>query len=278
MELFAALLIALVLFLIVRPIVQGFKEGNASDEKEAPFKEDPVEIVIRTEYQSGKSRSTESNPDQDNWEGAFWDVQSPRNIDANLCIEYRDGAGSFTKRNIRLMKYGAWDGGAILWAYCHLRNANRTFRTDRIISCVDLDTGEVIDNLETWLDSKYQDSPDRAIEKIIETAWDAIRVLFYVSKADGRLTQKERSILIDAIRSMNDHPAIDNKRIDDLIQSLDVPSVTAFKQAFGRLITLNRPLAEKTVTWADAMIATEKTVAAAEQEAIDYLRSRLAKA
>jgi len=103
-------------------------------------------------------------------------------------------------------------------------------------------------------------------------------VLFYVSKADGRLTQKERSILIDAIRSMNDHPAIDNKRIDDLIQSLDVPSVTAFKQAFGRLITLNRPLAEKTVTWADAMIATEKTVAAAEQEAIDYLRSRLAKA
>lgn len=273
MEFFAALLLALVLFILLRPIVKGFKEGSAPKEKEVP-----VKIVITTEYRSEGNRSTEPDPDRDNWEGAFWDVQSPRNIEANLSIEYRDGAGSLTKRDIRLMKYGPWEGGAILWAYCHLRQANRTFRTDRVISSVDLDTGEVIGNLEAWLDAKYQDSPDRAIEKIIETTWDAVRVLFYISKADGRLTQKERSILIDAIHSMSDHPAIDDKRIDELIQSLDVPSVTAFKQAFGRLVNENRPLAEKAVAWADSIIATEKTVAATEQEALDYLRSRLAKA
>jgi predicted DNA-binding transcriptional regulator YafY len=273
MKLFLALFLAFVIFLLLRAVLRGSKGGNRSEAKEIPFK-----IAITTEHRNEGSQSTESDPDRDSWEGAFWDVQSPRNIEANLRIEYRDGNGSLTKRDIRLMKYGPWEGGAILWAYCHLRQANRTFRTDRILTCVDLDAGEVIENLETWLDAKYQDSPDRAIEEVIETAWDAVRVLFYVSKADGRLTKQERGVLMDAIRSMSDHPAIDDKRIDDLIQSLDLPSVTAFKQAFGRLVKQNRPLAEKVVTWADSMVATEKTVAAAEQEALDYLRSRLARA
>ena len=129
----------------------------------------PVKFVITTEYRTSQTESgkVEPNSDHDNWEGAFWDVQSPRNITANLQIDYQDGAGSRTTRNIRVMKYGPWDGGAILWAYCNLRQANRTFRTDRIISCTDLDTGEIIENLEVWLDTKYQASPDRAIEKLL---------------------------------------------------------------------------------------------------------------
>lgn len=215
--------------------------------------------------------------EHDNWEGAFWDVPSPRNISANLRIAYTDGAGARTVRDIRLMRYGPWEGGAMLWAYCHLRHANRTFRTDRIISCIDIDTGEVIDNLEKWLDVKYQDSPDRAIETIIDTAWDALRVLYYVSKSDGRITQKERAIVRDAVRSLSDHPSIDDQRIDDLFDLIDNPTITAFKQAFGRIINQNRDLAEKVVSWSESMVATEKTISADEQEAIDYLRARLLK-
>lgn len=266
---------AVLFFLVARPVLERFKRGDNQEASELP-----VKLIITTEYRTEGVSSESLAPDSehDNWEGSFWNVQSPRNLQANLRIEYRDGAGSVTTRQIRLMKYGPWEGGAILWAYCHLRNANRTFRTDRIVSCVDLDTGEVIENLETWLDAKYQGSPDRALEEIIETAWDAIRVLFYVSKADGRLTQKERTILRDAIRSMSNHPAIDDKRIDDLIQTLDIPSLTAFKQAFGRLIKQNRELAEKVVAWSDSLIATEKSIAATEQEAIDYLKTRLANA
>lgn len=219
-----------------------------------------------------------SEPDHDNWEGAFWDVQSPRNISGNLHLIYKDGVGSQTTRDIRLMKYAPWDGGAILWAYCNLRQANRTFRADRIISCTDLDTGEIINNLENWLDDRYMASPDRAIEQIIDTAWDALRVLFYVCKADGRLTQKERGIVRNAVRSISDHPAIDDARIDEMFNMIDMPTINAFKLAFGRLTNQNRSLAEKVVAWSESIIATEKTVVAAEQEALDYLRARLAKA
>lgn len=254
------LLIVGVVGFILWQIINGF----ASENKKPAF---TVTTIV----------TDDSHPDHDNWEGAFWDVTSPRNISANLRIVYTDGVGSRSNRNIRLMKYGQWGGGAILWAYCHLRQANRTFRTDRIVSCTDLDTGEIIENLESWLDGKYQASPDRALEKIIETAWDVLRVLYYVSKADGRLTQKERAIMRSAVRGMSDHPAIDDTRIDDMFDSIDNPSITAFKQAFGRLAKHNRELAVKSASWASEIIATEKTISPAEQEALEYFKTALNK-
>ena len=214
---------------------------------------------------------------RDNWEGTFWEVRSPRNQHANLRIEYKDGKGARTERNITVMKYGAWEGGAILWAFCQLRDANRTFRTDRVLSCVDLDTGEVIGDLAAWLDKRYEASPDRALEKLIDTAWNAIRVLYFICHADGRLTQKERAVVRDAVRSLNDHPEIDDKRIDDLFDSIDSPTLAGFKMAFGRLINTNLELAGKVVAWSENIIDTEQTVSAAEQEALEYLRNRFLK-
>lgn len=238
----------------------------------------PVKLVISTEYHTNSdARSNYELDDHDNWEGAFWDVPSPRNITANLRIEYRDGVGSCTTRDIRLMKYGAAEGGAMLWAYCHLRQANRTFRTDRIITCTDLNTGEIIGNLEVWLDEKYQASPEFAIEKIIETSWDALRVLYFVSKADGRLTKKERIIVREAVRSLSNHPAIDDRCIDDMLDTIDNPTITAFKQAFSRLVKQNRELAVKVAAWSADIVATEKTISAVEQEAMEYFKKMLNK-
>lgn len=245
-------------------------KNSASDEINVPIK-----LTITTEYRT--SHSTQDKPDRDNWEGAFWDVPSPRKISGNLHIEYTDGAGSRTSRDIRLMKYGAWEGGAMIWAYCNLRHANRTFRTDRIISCTDLDSGEVIENLEAWLDEQYQSSPDRAIEKVIESSWDVLRVLYYVGKADGRLTQKERAVMREAVRSLSEHPDIDRTRIDGLFDSMEPPSITAFKQAFGRLAKQNRELAVKVAQWSSSMVATEKTISPAEQEALEYFKATLNK-
>lgn len=224
-----------------------------------------------------KKSDAPKGTEQDNWEGAFWDVESPRSVSANLRLNYRDGQGNKTTRDVEVWKYGPWEGGAILIGHCRLRNDTRTFRTDRIVSCTDLDTGEIVGNLESWLDAKWDASPERAIQQVMENAWDAVRVLFYISKADGSLTQKERVILRDSIRSISEHPELDDARIDGLIKTLDNPSITAFKQAFGRLVKRNDGLAQKVVAWADEMVATQKTIAPAEEEALSYMRARIAK-
>ncbi|WP_233808133.1 WYL domain-containing protein [Paraburkholderia sp. HP33-1] len=67
-----------------------------------------------------------------------------------LTIEYRDGIGEVTSRNITTRHYDP-EGGYIL-ARCHLRNADRTFRIDRIVQAVDTETGEITTTkLRSWL-------------------------------------------------------------------------------------------------------------------------------
>lgn len=239
---------------------EAFSVANATSSKAEPDVNFPNPVI---------------DGEKDNWEGSFWEVVTPRKIDANLDIKYRDGAGSVTRRTIRLMKYGPWEGGAMLWAYCDLRKANRTFRTDRIVECADVDTGEVVGNLEEWLNAKYEQSPERALEIVVESCWDVLRVLYYISKADGRLTKKERSVVRDAVRSMTNHPAIDDSRIDAMFDAVGGLSLTAFKQAFGRLVNQQRDMAIQAAKWASELVATEKTISPGEHEALQYMKERL---
>ncbi|MBW7903000.1 MAG: hypothetical protein H3C26_16075 [Rhodocyclaceae bacterium] len=123
---------------------------------------DRAALLLTTEVRGDSGR--------DSWEGSFYEVEDPRELAANLRITYRTGAGSQTTRDIRLMRYGEWEGGAILWAHCRLRRANRTFRTDRVLSCIDLDTGEIIDDLHAWLDDRYEALIGDAVERADDAA------------------------------------------------------------------------------------------------------------
>jgi hypothetical protein len=59
-------------------------------------------------------------------------------------MRYRDGEGNITDRKISDIE--PQDGGKIL-AFCHDRQETRTFKVSRIISIIDADTGEVVENI-----------------------------------------------------------------------------------------------------------------------------------
>lgn len=65
-----------------------------------------------------------------------------------LLIRYRDGAGVVTERRISEIEAG--ESGYIN-ALCHERQEGRTFKVSRIVSAVDADTGEVIEDLYDFL-------------------------------------------------------------------------------------------------------------------------------
>lgn len=77
--------------------------------------------------------------------------------DAEIEIYYEDAKGDITQREIRVMTYIARTGKITAW--CHLRNGLRTFYIDRIISAVDINTGEIISDIDLYLaDHIGQDS------------------------------------------------------------------------------------------------------------------------
>jgi len=76
-------------------------------------------------------------------------------INLNLFITYQDSGGSVSERQIKAHKT---DGSRYLYAHCLLKNGPRTFRIDRIQSCTDVDSGEVIKNIPLYFKNKYTDA------------------------------------------------------------------------------------------------------------------------
>jgi hypothetical protein len=212
----------------------------------------------------------------DSWEGSFWEVPSPIPVHAEFRIEYQDGSGEVSTRSIEVRKFGEMPYGALIIAYCRLRDATRTFRSDRIKSCVDEQTGEAISDVTAFLKAKYESSPEFSTDKLYEDEYDALRVLLYMGKADGQLRAAEKTVIAEACRSMASDTSITDKLVGDMLTEMETPTLHAFKLAIGRLA--KRPAETKATVLETAIkiVATQKTVHPAEQEALDYMAKRFA--
>jgi hypothetical protein len=101
------------------------------------------------------ARSGEAVPDGT---GAPAEEKNGAPVNARLKIRYRDSEGAETQRTIYAISYMDSSPGYI-HARCELSRGNRTFRTDRIVEAVDLETGEVIKRIPTFMRSKYVEAP-----------------------------------------------------------------------------------------------------------------------
>ncbi len=111
----------------------------------------------------------------------------------DLLITYRNQAGHATKRKITLQTVLRSESGDLLvHAYCHLRDANRTFNASRIEKMMK-DDQEV--DVESYLGALVEQSPERIYERLIETREEELLALMYIAKIDGRFTKAEREIM-----------------------------------------------------------------------------------
>lgn len=245
------------------------KTGNPNTSYEIP-------VTLKVTYETAdKSRSPETDDEKDNWEGSFWEVQHPFPAKAILRIEYQDGAGKKTERVVEVRQFGTDINGNILIGHCRMRNATRTFRTDRIKTCVDEETGEVVGDVFAYLREKYDSSPDRTRDTLVEEEYDTLRVLLYVGKADGQLRAAEKTIIRETCRALANDSRVTDAMIDEIFSSLAAPTLHAFKLAVGRIGKKEASSRSLLLKSAEDMIATQKTVHPVEKEALEYMRTRL---
>lgn len=245
------------------------KSGNAKTSHESPV---AVKVTCET---NDKTKNPDIDDDKDNWEGSFWEVQQPFPAKATLRIKYEDGAGTQTERVVDVRQFGTDGNGNILIGYCPMRNATRTFRTDRIKRCIDEETGELVSDVFAYLREKYDSSPERMRDTLIEKEYDTLRVLLYVGKADGQLRAPERAIIRETCRALANDSRITDAMIDELFSSLDSPTLHAFKLAVGRIGKTEATARTLLMKAAEDMVATQRAVHPAEKEALEYMRKRL---
>jgi len=158
------------------------------------------------EVSGGYTHGTRGD-DDDDWSDQDWDRDldtdtdepdyCPKPVAAILEIQYRDSKGQTTGRQVEVKECDTQNPAGYLYGYCLLRQQLRTFRLDRIVRATDIETGEVIESITEWARRRHEESPDHAMESLFASATDTMRALFYLCKADGRFTQKEKALFLD---------------------------------------------------------------------------------
>lgn len=88
-------------------------------------------------------------------DNVFYDISDSLTIKATLQFDYIDRNDAKTSRSADIRGIGDDGYGTLLIGHCHLRDETRTFRPDRIKNCMDIKTGEIIDNVMQYLQDKY---------------------------------------------------------------------------------------------------------------------------
>lgn len=204
----------------------------------------------------------------------YWDIVELVPTPANLLINYKKQNGETSSREIVVKEY---DGTKYLYAFCKLRGMNRTFKIDRLISCIDLETGESVSNVPDLLRSKYLGSVHFSINRVIEKAIDILKVMLYVGKSDGQLRLAERVILRDVIKNIAKDDRVTDDIADMVINGIEVPTLHAFKLAVGRIAKANPNNLISVQKISKKIVQTQKKVSDGEQEALDYLAKVIGK-
>lgn len=94
------------------------------------------------------------NPRFKTWDDA---MNRPIGDDERFSIEYADYNGEITERIITPKMIHLMGGRSEIYisALCHLRNEERTFRSDKILSSRNLKTNRIISDLGAYLRKKY---------------------------------------------------------------------------------------------------------------------------
>lgn len=135
------------IILIVLIVIYIYKRRQSRFKTQTTKKSNAGYIV--TAFTSASTR--EGDKATDNWKEKLIPVN------ATLHLNYQNSEGEITERTVDVQKFGYYNDFAYLTGFCRLRQDPRTFRIDRILQCVDMETGEIIENIYTFLQDKQNE-------------------------------------------------------------------------------------------------------------------------
>jgi hypothetical protein len=224
------------------------------------------------EDESRPSSSQDTDTDTDAWEGSFYDIAGPqRSAAKTVRLKYTDANGKQTDRVVNIRAFESSGSSALIFGHCHLRNANRTFRFDRMRKVVDEDTGEIITDLQKCLNDEWLATPQPVMDKLYEEHHDVLKLMLYMAKADGAVRAAELAVIARYCADITQDTRITVPMIKDMLQCVDVVSITTFVRTYNRLRRERPEAALMAAAACRDIVATQKTVHPNEQSALDAL-------
>lgn len=223
------------------------------------------------------ARTTEVSVGSDAWEGSFVsDASDPRPLRVHLQFSYTDGDGNQTTRSVRVREFDAGSDRGLLIGHCELRQATRTFRQDRIRDCVNLETGELVSDPRKFLLSVYESAPERKLEQFENNENEILDIIAFVARADGAVRKGERSLIAEYCRKHVSDLGVTSDQLVEVVLRGEVMTIGQFRLRVGKVCRERSPNEQRELLeLARAIVATQKTIHPAEQEAVNYLEKKL---
>lgn len=248
-------------------VVNGL--GNYPPQQRSSGYSDICSASVKTEWVNSGEKS-------DAWEGTFREGVDAYEVNVHLNFDYIDLNGTKTNRTVWVRE--ADDVLGMMLAYCELRGATRTFRYSSVSNCVDIETGEVINDVGEYLYNTYLTSPEYALLKFTQDNLDLVKCLLYMAKADGQMRKEERDIISQVCISDASSSHITEETIKSLLSGLQIPSMQAFKLALGKIANNSHDQFKIVAKAAKDIVNTQKTIHPNEQAALDYIAKKAAAA
>lgn len=234
------------------------------------------EIVIR--FETTSSPASEELTDEgleeekDNWER--FDFYSARMLPGKgrYRINYEDQRGFKTEREIQVKRVYENGGQYAIDAHCFLRNAHRSFINERIQKAINIDTGEIVENLARDALTQYNDSGEGKALAAIDKEWMAVAILAFVSRADGQMRKVERTIIAEYLKRRCNTVSLNDAELDSAIKSVGDPGHREFKRIVRDLKSAgdNERLRDP-LDCANRIVGTQKATAPMEKAALEIL-------
>lgn len=251
------------------PLGSDVSEFDTREEPVVGIASNSIEHLAVADLHYGHQASVDA------FEGWFDEAESPRNVTAELHITYTDSNGRISERDISVKRYDEHLYEGLLLAHCHYREANRSFKLNQVGTTIDRTTGEVIPDIRLFLRKKYEASVESTIDKAWETLRDPIFAMFFVARADGRVTKKERETIASYLIDLTQDSRITEALVQREFKYLDPPSLHQFKMIVGRIG--KDPLIDNQQFFdtCSSIVKSKKTQSGAETDAITYISKRL---
>jgi hypothetical protein len=194
-----------------------------------------------------------------------------------LRIAYEDSIGSPVERVIDTRLFADLAFGPTILAHCHLRDALREFRIDRIRNCFDETLQQPVSDVYQHLQSLYQATPEYSLKRLLDEHLDSLRVLIYLLEAGGQTAQAIGSLLAEAGQRLSGDARISEQAIVEPLRAAFGASEEQYRAWVLRLCRrLEAPARQQVLALIEEMLQRAPSSGAGQREAFDYLFSRAA--
>ncbi len=217
------------------------------------------------------------NDDYDDGMAEFWKTDGIP-AEALLRLTYEDSSGQSSERLFETRLFTEPDSTFSILGHCHMRNAERTLRIDKITHCVDERTGQKIDDVYEYLFDLYRETPTYSLDNVLADHSDKFRALLYVTRYSGHQEHQRLQIITALAQRWSDDSRISTALTVPFFIRNKMESIQAFRMMAGRL---NKALSaqEKAdfIKLATKLATQFEATNSYSQEALDYLAKRFAK-